>query len=379
MIYFLVKANSILYTTLTIIKRLVQVILCATLALVIAFIGLFVYILLPLDAPVGGFYFNKTTTNFTEMYEAGLSGITFQMNEDGETDLNILVMTDFHIMGLPLGVDSRTRRIITRLIEQENPDLILILGDNLSSPFNHKAQRRFINIMDSFNIPWAPILGNHDAQGKATEAYLISLLERRANHPDSNLLFRTGPNNIGVLGNYFINIQNADGQIIRTFIMTSSEESPWFNYDYAPYTLGQVDWYEWVVRGVQDKWGEYDINSGTRKPIPSSLMLHIPLPVFETAYTYGHISGENRIGVWSSTTDNGFFERIQELGSTTHIVAGHDHCNDWIAYYKGIYFASVPSATGNIGILGAPSSMTGAMRITLTQSGEITQTMVALR
>ena len=47
---------------------------------------------------------------------------------------------------------------------EKKPDLILMTGDNIYGEFDDSGAslRKLIAYMDSFQIPWAPVWGNHD-------------------------------------------------------------------------------------------------------------------------------------------------------------------------------------------------------------------------
>ena len=53
---------------------------------------------------------------------------------------------------------------IRYLINETNPDLIIITGDIIYGEFDDAGTSllEFIGFMDSFAIPWAPVFGNHD-------------------------------------------------------------------------------------------------------------------------------------------------------------------------------------------------------------------------
>lgn len=53
-------------------------------------------------------------------------------------------------------------------------------------------------------------------------------------------------------------------------------------------------------------------------------------PGYETSVGVQH---EN---ICSYAEDDGVFSVLQALGSTKHMIAGHDHVNNWIIDYKGI-------------------------------------------
>ena len=327
-------------------------------AFVITFVGFAIYVHIPLTAERGGFHLSFIIHNFDD--EQYRMGHTIEMVNDTK---RILVLTDMHYLGFPIFVDNVTDRRVRAMVEKIDPELIFVLGDNLSTFFNHWAQRHFIRKMDGFGIPWAPIFGNHDANGKATVEWLAQAFYRYSEHS----LFMWGPNNLGVPGNYFINIIN-EGDLVHTFFMISSKETAKLRTNYRPYTLEQIQWYEWVLNGLARQAGRpvHEINS--------SIMLHIALPIFQDAWNNATendevISGDNRAGFWTPEHDNGFFERIYELGSTRNIIAGHDHSNDFIVKYRGITMGTVLRCSGNIILFGAPGTTNGGMVITVNRDG----------
>ena len=79
--------------------------------------------------------------------------------------------------------------LITKLIADNDPDLITLSGDNA---WDTAAYMRLIEFLDSFDIPWAPVMGNHDGEGTGTEfwaAYTLSNAE--------DCLFKFGPKDMG--------------------------------------------------------------------------------------------------------------------------------------------------------------------------------------
>ena len=322
-----------------------------------------IYALIPLTA-TGGFYWNKYT-NFNDL--KNYSGSSVQIT--GQS-LRVLVLTDHHYIGLPFGVDGRTDRAIKQAVAKTQPELILVLGDNVATPMNHWAQRRFIQAMDRFGVPWAPLFGNHDGLGRADSNYLSRMIERESVYS----IFRWGPNNIGVPGNYFVNITNQADEIVHSFILMSSKHSPWFVPVYPPLTIEQVEWYEWVIHGL---------NNWAGRVVPTTLALHVPLPVFETSWYLALengkvLYGDKREPVMHSGTDKGLFERIVTLGSTRSIIAGHDHTNDFVVSYQNIIMSHVIAGNKNVGMLGAYGDYNGGMVIDVFPNGSTIQTAFRL-
>jgi DNA repair exonuclease SbcCD nuclease subunit len=62
--------------------------------------------------------------------------------------------------------EERCFGFIREIIETISPDLILIAGDLVYGEFDHDgtALLAFIEFMESFAIPWAPVFGNHETE-----------------------------------------------------------------------------------------------------------------------------------------------------------------------------------------------------------------------
>ena len=54
------------------------------------------------------------------------------------------------------------------MIEASRPDIIVVTGDITSEDENMRAFRTFGEFMESFNIPWGFVYGNHDAETRRT-------------------------------------------------------------------------------------------------------------------------------------------------------------------------------------------------------------------
>ena len=140
--------------------------------------------------------------------------------------------------------------LITKLVEENKPDLITLSGDNA---WGYIAYIELIELLESFDIPWAPVMGNHDGQGCGTEfwaAYSLSKAE--------NCLFKFGPEDMGY-GNYIINITEND-KIIHTLFMMDTHGTNEFvledgtvvgdGYDHL--WANQQEWYKWAVNGIKE-------------------------------------------------------------------------------------------------------------------------------
>ncbi len=247
--------------------------------------------------------------------------------EAGDDGFTILQLTDLHYH-LP-HMTSQTDGIVNRLVEESNPDFIVITGDSVYGPTNVMYTKHVAELMDSFKIPWAIVYGNHDDEGKADKYWMGNVYENA-----EYCVYENGPCNIGGTGNYVVNITK-NGQPFYSLIMMDSNRETQYNgnKEYGSFTPSQVSWYGWVQQGLKD--------SGYDK---SMMFFHIPFPEFLDAYEYWEQNGfDSEIGsgsknedVCSATYNPGMFEKILEKGATTHVFVGHDHVNDYNVNYQGV-------------------------------------------
>ena len=318
---------------------------------------------------------------------------TFQIKPGGE--LKVLQLTDIHLTGATQDVESDpdlgyndrkygtsayqrdlfTLETLDTLIKETKPDFIAVTGDlayvkaqlttdglwakkygendhptTIGHNDNLRPIQRFVDAIESYNIPWAFVYGNHDAEGKHGREELGDYFEKR-----KNCLFKKGPADVYGVGNYVINVENSDGTLNKALVFIDSnsyvkgkEGQASSYYDYIHENQGE--WYENVLKDVANKYGY------TGEVMPDSFcFFHIPLVEFQTAwdlYKAGrpnvkYVTGINEEDVchpFVGTTDEGvsydggkIFDRMVALGSTKAIFAGHDHINNSDIIYKGIH------------------------------------------
>lgn len=264
--------------------------------------------------------------------------------------------------------------LIEKLVADTNPDLITLSGDNA---WGYIAYIELIELLESFGIPWAPVMGNHDGQGCGTEfwaAYSLSKAE--------NCLFKFGPADMGY-GNYIINVTE-NGKIVHSLFMMDTHSSADFEVDgklvedgYDHLWENQLEWYEWGVNGIKE------LNNGNI--VESTVIFHIPVREYIDAWNavsinkteekpYGDGDAENEaylqgsiLEEWCpSPANNGFFKLCKDLGSTKTIISGHDHRNDSAVMYEGICLAyALKTGFGSYW----SGEMIGATTITINEKG----------
>lgn len=322
---------------------------------------------------------------------------------DKKSDFKILNLTDLQLSeGMSQKRINRTYKLVRQLIQETNPSIVTFTGDNTWLKNSKKAVKRFVKEIDEicieFDVPWAPILGNHDAESDVDGNWIFDeylqaqniIFNYKENANRSKDLAK-GPINISAVGNYVINVKSAiDDEIFHSMIMmdthslgsystidsvnigsekinlTGLNESEklklneWItkdgyifapsedvnNNEYIAVGTGydyikenQIHWYEYVVNGLT----EYN-----DAPVESTLFIHIPLPEYNMAAKIyepindGFTKDENgnfgmlREPICSPYYNSGMFEKIVELNSTKNVICGHEHKNNFSVLYRGV-------------------------------------------
>lgn len=256
-------------------------------------------------------------------------------------------------------------------IEAVNPDLIIITGDLVYGEFddNGTSLLALIEFMESFDIPWAPIFGNHDNESKKGSDWQSAQLEAA-----ENCLFkqRTLTGN----GNYTVGIQQ-DGELKRVFFMLDSngcgaisEESRANGHTVTSVGFGQdqIDWYTETATSITA------LSPATKL----SFAFHIQPAVFEeigerynagesvnidtapnkTAGDFGYL-GANLKSAWDH--DRAVWNGLKSLGVDS-ILVGHEHCNSASIVYEGIrlQYGQKSSTYDRVNYLKKDGSIVGA-------------------
>ncbi len=270
---------------------------------------------------------------------------TLQFGEDGK--FTILVMADMHYGGNHKKVfTAEIAEYYSTLIESYDPDLIVLLGDNIhSEEFRMNAGTAalayymdgFMAYFEQTGIPVAMVYGNHEyssafAPHKLMQFALYQMYDC--------FVGEIGPEMSGV-GNYNLPILSSDGS--RTAFNLWMIDSGANNIEndlggYACVGKDQIAWY------VQTSNELKEANGG--EAVPSILFQHIIVPeIFDVLVStdsgFGWELPENSTG-WmhempgSPLYTNGQFAAMVEQGDVIATVHGHEHDNCFIVPYQGI-------------------------------------------
>ncbi|MFU8786896.1 MAG: metallophosphoesterase family protein, partial [Candidatus Izemoplasmataceae bacterium] len=189
-------------------------------------------------------------------------------------DLKILQLTDLH---LTYGIDYNDRqsyKAIEDLVLADDWDLVVFTGDIVMSPIAVPLFRHLVNLMESLEVPWTFILGNHDRDYHSA-ARLLSVIENT-----HYLKFKTGPElEGGGVGNFKITFTRNDQPFYHLYFLDTKTETnhPDRTSKYDFLSEAQVNWYEDFV---------------SNDTVPNTVFMHTPLIQFELVNNYIGTFGE---------------------------------------------------------------------------------------
>ena len=264
-----------------------------------------------------------------------------QSLEIGNDDFKILCLTDVHIrnhgtfaswLGVNFILDGMGEIQLKKLIGNVNPDLIVVGGDTVLTAWNDICTQQFCDFMEKFEIPWAPVFGNHDYEGRADKAKLAEIYEA-----SEHCLFKSGPAGMNGMGNYIVNLTRNDEAVYSLFMIDDGQ----FRVVDGQITDGgvnenQIAWYKWAVNGIKETSG---------KAVPNMAFMHVPVPEylqFEDSFEMG----DRREGTCTAKINDGFFNAFKE-NSGTHMFAGHDHNNNFITELDGVTLGYMTKSSYN--------------------------------
>lgn len=296
-------------------KKIVTIILIVAICFILVAGIIACVLLVPLQGKKNKYEWNSSNA-FDESKDA------FTITNEIDTDFNILQLTDMQLwMG---GKDNKwTFEMCERLIRAEEPDLVVLSGDNVSgitSPYLLKDVIEFYDeLAEELDFYWAPIFGNHDNEIKATPLWSADQYVK-SNEKNGRCLFKKGPANLGVddvelVGNYVINVKEDNKIIQSVYLMDTSSyidnsESD-INAKKAVYndskfnvltedekrsisgtgsemyvTDSQFEWFKWNAENIKS------LNNGVE--VPALSFTHFALNGVDKAYDELYVNAKNK-------------------------------------------------------------------------------------
>lgn len=391
-------------------KTILIIVLALAAALIVA--GICVAIFLPVTYTIDKSLIKKNPDYNVYMIEKGGYKALVKKDANGQvidSEFKIIGFTDTHLDTKKEKGDL-TMEYLIRNIVNEKPDMVVFVGDNITSGINRRRTKQLAKTMEELGVYWDLVLGNHEGDNiwSISRHGMLKLLSKYphclADADDKHLA--TGDKVWGN-GNHVINILGADEKIVRSlyFIDGGSdmseedmikyddefEDKSHNDYDYVKDS--QIAWYLETVSDIEN------LNGGH---VPSTIFDHIALNEFRTAYDAitGEtevtqnvpdyyvpdadgdylIDGQRREVICYSGHNSGLFNAILSAGSTDSVVCGHDHINDFVLSYKGIILAyNEPSGYSSYNLVSkklADYMMQGYTRYTVAPNGAIAITQM---
>ncbi|MBI9106393.1 MAG: metallophosphoesterase [Spirochaetales bacterium] len=269
----------------------------------------------------------------------------FSLLFSGKDDFKILQLTDLHLGFGPLSVkpDRKVLDSVRILVERSAPDLIVLTGDMIY-PFlpkagtlnNEKQMKKLVAFLDSFEIPYSMVFGNHDVEfgSKAGRQELAAIIKSGAYS-----IFSEGEEALFGVGNFIINLRDEGDGLISSLLLLDSNMygDGWF---FSGFDCIHEDQIEWSMNVLSDLKTE-------NSELKAHAFFHMPLMEYKTAYekmklgdkcisyNFGSVAEINDyFGV--SKFECNFFDRAHDNGIIKAMYCGHDHLNTIALTYRDI-------------------------------------------
>lgn len=295
-----------------------------------------------------------------------------------DTAFTVLQITDVHILN-DEKKDAKAFKTISAMVETTSPDMIVVTGDVTSEKENFTAFKTFGSYMESLQIPWAFVYGNHEGLDIEYEPGEVLDPEKIADKQTINdylssleyCIYERGDETVDGMGNYYYNVTDENGKVLMSLIMMDSHSGypdPAIG-GYDCFHENQIEWYENTIKSIA-----HEVNGDETKVVPSLAFFHIPMREFVTAYdeakgTDKRLAGWKLEDVGCSNVDDEMFETMVELGSTKGVFVGHDHMNNYAVEYQGIRLSYGLSCDHNIYVV----PFRGGNLINIKEDGTFTQ------
>lgn len=294
-----------------------------------------------------------------------------QAVEKTREDFKILMFADTQLWAA-LSQNKKCYLEMDALVKKTQPDLIVLLGDNLSAMASRFSIGNFIKHIDSYQIPWAPVFGNHDSELPTNSKNWQADQYMKSEY----CLMQKGPSNLYGCGNYAVNLVENNAPVYTLFLFDNGQYLQYENGENKEIYMGyeQIAWYEWNVRGIAQAAG---------RTVPSMAFSHFAQPEFQEAVTaYGVKNEDGSYTIppeygfgkcaylpGAAPVNSGFFNKCKELGSTNYLFCGHDHENNASITYEGITM-TYGLKTGPSPIPWNHAEQTGGTLVTVMGSAE---------
>ena len=265
---------------------------------------------------------------------------------DKFSSFRILQITDLHIgeaedTARGPEQDQKSLKALDRLVSLAHPiDFIVLSGDQLSANQMYhnnvtKYQYQLSKQMESYQIPWSLIFGNHD-DAPSSSTTLTNTTTKRARERlveidqlFSHSLTQIGPNNVNGVSNYVLNVKRNTGGAGGNFQqddIKAGEEDVALQLLFLDTGGGSTD--KALATSQKTWWNQ------VRSPsIPGVVIQHIPTTEFASRFQADTCVGDNSDGgVDAIRTDFDYIDSLDD--QVALILVGHMHGNDYCCPYS---------------------------------------------
>mmetsp|Transcript_126548 Transcript_126548/g.252952 ORF Transcript_126548/g.252952 Transcript_126548/m.252952 type:complete len:426 (+) Transcript_126548:29-1306(+) len=296
--------------------------------------------------------FLKVALCFSRFALAALASPVLKVARDGS--FKIALFCDMHY-GEGLFKDLRSSHFQNKMLEFERPGLIVIDGDassNYAAPeycktdanrcrewFNDRW-KDFTGPLEKSGTPYAYTLGNHDRipgnsssthPGNETDYAVPDHWIMQKDEANRHSMTEDGPTSIHGASNYVLPILGADGKpAAYVWLLDSSDNACMGKAGWGCVYPDQVQWFRETSRQLAERDGRL---------VPGVMFHHIPLDEVNVAWNNLSIevNGTRGEDICCGSVNTGLFAAIKEVGNIWGVFHGHDHNNDFVALYQGVY------------------------------------------
>ena len=239
----------------------------------------------------------------------------------------ILQLTDTHF----IEGDARSQRAldnVAELLDTEKPDLVIHTGDIIFGKPVRESLTHILSLITDRHIPFAVALGNHDEEFGLSRNEVLEHIRQMSG------CLNTAAKPMHGVSNDVITLKSSDGKNQWAFYLFDTgcmcKEFPELrSYDYIH--ADQLDWYRQTSRKLKAE------NEG--KPLPSLAFMHIPIAEYLEGLSDSRRQIRGNLGEnpCSPIINSGAFVAMREEGDIKAISSGHDHDNDYVMKWRGLY------------------------------------------
>ena len=267
-----------------------------------------------------------------EMIQAGLAKNIPPLRFNDRGKFKIVQFTDIHMKEYHESKRDSVLEIMTTILRNEKPDLVILSGDIATSENVTKAWLTVVQPMINAQVPWAAVFGNHDWEhgysNKKIMEYLASL-PFNCSQP--------GPKKVSGTGNYVLKIESSKKKQTQALIYCFDSNS--YTEDPKNQGMGEYDWIKYDQIAWYRKTSKKFTQRNGNSPLPALAFFHIPLPEYKIVQQLKTTVGDKEEPIASPEINSGLYSSMLEMKDIMGTFVGHDHNNNFIGCLNHICLA----------------------------------------